>query len=225
MLRKLKLYGELAEFIGHKEFEVKVDSLAKAISFLVNNFPQVEKFMNPQYYQVKVGNYAVNEEEIHHPIGQEDIHIVPVISGAGGRGGLGKVLLGSALIGLAFATGGASLTFAQVPLANAGALTGVAFSSGIAKAAVYFGAALALDGVSQMLFPVPEFKPVSFGGAGSGSGSISETEASGDPRLSYNFSGTQNTGRAGVPVPLVYGEIITGSIIISGALDTDQVRA
>ena len=97
MLRKLKLYGELAEFVGHKEFEIKVDSLAKAVSFLVNNFPQVEKYMNPQYYQVKVGNYAVDEEEIHHPIGQEDIHIVPVIVGAG-RGGLGKILLGAAFI-------------------------------------------------------------------------------------------------------------------------------
>ena len=83
MLRKLKLYGELAEFVGHKEFEIQVDSLAKAVSFLVNNFPQVEKYMNPQYYQVKVGNYAVDKEEIHHPIGQEDIHIVPVIAGAG----------------------------------------------------------------------------------------------------------------------------------------------
>ena len=103
MLRKLKLYGELAEFIGHKEFEIQVDSLAKAVSFLVNNFPQVEKYMNPQYYQVKVGNYSIDQEEIHYPIGQEDIHIVPVISGAG-RGGLGKVLLGAALIGIAFAT-------------------------------------------------------------------------------------------------------------------------
>ena len=75
MLRKVKLYGELAEFIGHKEFEIQVDSLAKAVSFLVNNFPQIEKYMNPKYYQVKVGNYDVGEEEIHHPIGQEDIHL------------------------------------------------------------------------------------------------------------------------------------------------------
>ena len=96
MLRKLKLYGELAEFVGHKEFEIQVDSLAKAVSFLVNNFPQIEKYMNPQYYQVKVGNYAVDKDEIHHPIGQEDIHIVPVISGAGR--GFGKVLLGAALL-------------------------------------------------------------------------------------------------------------------------------
>ena len=208
MLRKLKLYGELAQFVGHKEFEIQVDSLAKAVSFLVNNFPQVEKFMNPQYYQVKVGNYAVNEEEIHHPIGQEDIHFIPVIAGAGG--GTGKILLGAALIGLAFATGGASLTFAQVPLANAGALTGVAFSSGIAKAAVYLGGALVLSGVSEMLFPLP--KPQEF-------------KSEQDPQLSFSFSGTQNTSRAGTPVPIVYGEIVTGSVVISGAIDTQQVQA
>ena len=164
--------------------------------------------MNPQYYQVKVGNYAVNEEEIHHPIGQEDIHIVPVIAGAGG--GTGKILLGAALIGLAFATGGASLTFAQVPLANAGALTGVAFSSGIAKAAVYLGGALVLSGVSEMLFPIPKPK---------------EFKSEQDPQLSFSFSGTQNTSRAGTPVPIVYGEIVTGSVVISGAIDTQQVQA
>ena len=104
MLRKLKLYGELAEFVGHKEFEIQVDSLTKAVSFLINNFPQVEKYMNPKYYQVKVGNYAVSEEEIHHPIGQEDIHIVPVIAGAGR--GMGKILLGAALIGGTIMAGG-----------------------------------------------------------------------------------------------------------------------
>ena len=98
MLRKIKLYGELAEFVGHKEFEVKVDSLAQAVSFLVNNFEGIEKYMNPKYYQVKVGNYAVDESELSHPIGQEDIHFVPVISGAGR--GFGKILLGAALIGI-----------------------------------------------------------------------------------------------------------------------------
>ena len=208
MLRKLKLYGELAKFVGHKEFEIQVDSLAKAVSFLINNFPQVEKYMNPQYYQVKVGNYAVDEEEIHHPIGQEDIHIVPVIGGAGS--GTGKILLGAALIAGAFLTGGASLTFAQVPLANAGAITGIAFSGTIAKAAVYLGAALVLQGVSEMLFPVPKPK---------------EFNSEQDPQLSYSFSGTQNTSRAGTPVPIVYGEIVTGSVVISGAIDTQQVQA
>ena len=199
MLRKLKLYGELAEFVGHKEFEIQVDSLAKAVSFLVNNFPQIEKYMNPQYYQVKVGNYAVDKDEIHHPIGQEDIHIVPVISGAG-RGGLGKVLLGAALIAGAFMLG------------PAGFMTAEKLTTGVilAKSAVYLGASLVLSGVSEMLFPMPKPK---------------EFKSEQDPQLSFSFSGTQNTSRAGTPVPIVYGEIITGSVVISGAIDTQQVQA
>ena len=101
MLRKLKLYGELAEFVGHKEFEIEANNIARAISFLVNNFPKVEPYMNPKYYQVKIGNYAIDKEEIHYPIGEKaDIHIVPVIAGAGR--GLGKILFGAALIGGAF---------------------------------------------------------------------------------------------------------------------------
>jgi len=202
MLRKLKLYGELAKFVGHKEFEIQVDSLAKAVSFLVNNFPQVEKYMNPKYYQVKVGNYAVDKEEIHHPIGQEDIHIVPVISGAGS--GTRNVLLGAALIAGAF----------FVPAALGGAAT-FSLKAGlgggfIAKSMVYLGAGLTIMGVSEMLFPLPKPK---------------EFSSEQDPRISFGFSGTSNTSRAGTPVPLVYGEIITGSVVISGAVDTQQVQA
>ena len=198
MLRKIKLYGELAEFIGHKEFEIQVDSLAKAVSFLINNFPQVEKYMNPKYYQVKVGNYAVDQEEIHHPIGQEDIHIVPVISGAGG--GLGKTLLGAALIGIALINpfGTAAIgTFGGTPLL-------------VSKAVGFLGVSLTLMGVTEMLFPLPKPK---------------EFKSEQDPQLSFNFSGTQNTSRAGTPVPIVYGEIVTGSVVISGAIDTQQVQA
>ena len=206
MLRKLKLYGELAEFVGHKEFEIQVDSLGKAVSFLVNNFPQIEKYMNPQYYQVKVGNYAVNEEEIHHPIGQEDIHIVPVISGAGR--GLGKILLGAALIAGAFIINPALSFSFQSGVTGFGALTGV--SGAITKAAVYLGASLVLSGVSDMLFPLPKPK---------------EFKSEQDPQLSFSFSGTQNTSRAGTPVPICYGEIVTGSVVISGAVDTQQVQA
>ena len=108
MLRKVKLYGELAKFVGHKEFDVQVDTVGKAVSFLIYNFPKLEKYMNPKYYQVKVGNSDISKDEINYPIGNEDIHFIPVIQGAG-RGGLGKVLLGTVLIGVAVATGGTSL--------------------------------------------------------------------------------------------------------------------
>ena len=204
MLRKLKLYGELAEFVGHKEFEIQVDSLAKAVSFLVNNFPQIEKYMNPKYYQVKVGNYVIDKDEIHHPIGQEDIHFIPVITGAGR--GLGKILLGAALIAGAFFM---PIAVPYAPLSFS-LKTGFVGGSLLAKSMVYLGSALVLSGVSDMLFPVPKPK---------------EFKSEQDPQVSFSFSGTQNTSRAGTPVPIVYGEIVTGSVVISGAVDTQQVQA
>ena len=210
MLRKIKLYGELAEFVGHKEFEVKADTLASAISFLVNNFEGIDKFMNPKYYQVKVGNYAIDESEIYHPIGKEDIHFTPVISGAGR--GFGRILLGAALIGLAF-----------IPFAGSGTGLGMLFGKGpvfgihklgqvcmLSKALVGVGASLVLSGVSEMLFPLPKFD---------------DFDSEQDPKLSFSFNGIQQTNRAGTPVPIVYGEIFTGSVVISASVDTEQVQA
>ena len=207
MLRKIKLYGELAKFIGHKEFEVKVESLSHAVSFLINNFEGVEKYMSPKHYQVKVGNYAVDESELCHPIGQEDIHFIPVITGAGR--GLGKVLLGAALIAGAFMFSPMTLGSFTAKGVAAGA-TPFAKIGFLAKASLYVGTSLVLSGVSDMLFPLPKFEGF---------------ESEEDPRLSFNFNGIQNTSRAGTPVPIVYGEIFTGSVVISASVDTEQVQA
>ena len=202
MLRKIKLYGELSEFVGHKEFDVQVSNTRQAVSFLINNFPELESYMSPRYYQVKIGNYDIDESELAYPIGQEDIHFIPAISGAGR--GFGKILLGAALIGASFFSIGTS------------AGLGVGFAKGFAKVGLIqkglasIGVALVLGGVSDLLFPVPE--PEKF-------------NSEEDPQLSFNFSGVQNTSRAGTPVPIVYGEIITGSVVISAAIDVNQVEA
>ena len=200
MLRKLKLYGELAEFIGHKEFEVKVNSISQAVSFLVCNFPKSEAYIAERSYKVLVGDYEVGEDELAHPIGQSDLHFVPVIAGAGGT--TRKILGGAALIGLGVLSGGA--TFA------ASGFTGVGFLGTATAVAGNIGIGLVLSGVSDLLPPVPKTPDFS-----------SEQ----DPRLSFQFSGIQNTSRAGTPVPIVYGEIFTGSVVISAGVDTEQVRA
>ncbi len=206
MLRKLKLYGQLAEFIGHKEFEIKVDSVSQAVSFLVHNFPEVESYMSPKYYQVKVGNYDIGDDELAYPVGKEDIHFIPAISGAGR--GFGKILLGGLLIGAAFMNPALGLSsFAKTQVGSAVAFGKLGF---LTKAAVYVGASLVLQGVTDLLFPLPE--PESF-------------NSEEDPQLSFSFSGVQNTSRAGTPVPIVYGEIFTGSVVISAAVDTNQVDA
>ena len=211
MLRKLKLYGELASFVGHKEFEIEVHNLPQAISFLRNNFPEVESYMNPKYYQVKIGNYEISKDELDFPIGQQDIHIVPVISGAGS--GFRNVLIGGLLIGASFFFPGAGLfgttSFAGVSAAGAtgaGVVAGSVLGTAIGTGLSAIGAGLILQGVGEMLYPTqdPTFED--------------------NPQISFNFSGTQNTARAGTPVPIVYGEIFTGSVVISGDVDTEAVQ-
>ena len=204
MLNKIKLYGDLAEITGHNEFEALVNSTGQAVSFLINNFPQLESHMANRYYKVLVDEQEIDEQEIHFPIGRSEIKFVPVIQGAGGN--LGRVLLGGALIAVGMGAFGA---FAGKAV-SFGA-QGIGFSKAAlgAKAAFGIGAALVLSGVSGMLFPMPK---------------MPEFSSEQDPRLSFSFSGTQQTSRAGTPVPLVYGEIITGSVVISGGIDTEQVQ-
>ena len=205
MLRKVKLYGKLAKFVGHKEFDVEVNSVGQAVSFLINNFPQLEQYMSPKSYQVKVGTFDIDESEIYYPVGKEDIHFVPAITGAGR--GFGKILLGAALIGATFLTGGVT---GAAFFKGAGVVGSFANAGFLTKITIGIGASLVLSGVSDMLFPLP--KPEDY-------------NSEQDPQLSFSFSGLQNTSRAGTPVPIIYGEIMTGSVVISAAIDTNQVEA
>ena len=198
MLSKVKLYGDLANFVGHKEFDVKVNSVAQAVSFLINNFPETEKYMTNRYYKVLVNEYEIDNTQIHEPTGRQEISFVPVITGAGGN--TGKILLGAALIAIAIVNpfGAAAIgTFGGTPIA-------------VSTAVGTIGVGLALSGVSGLLFPVP--KPKDF---------TNEQ----DPRISFGFGGIQQSSRAGSSHPIVYGEIFTGSVVISAGIDNEQVRA
>ena len=203
MLKTIKLYGDLKEITGHSELDAHVNSVGDSIRFLLMNWPQLEAHMNTQYYQVLTDGTDIGEEEIHYPVAEE-IKIVPVIAGAGGN--TGKILLGAAMIGLAFATAGSSVAL-QGGLLSA---KGWAAASWTTTSLFTIGAGLAIGGVAGMLFPVP--KPEKF-------------ENDQDPRISFDFGGTPNTSRAGTTHPIVYGEIMTGSTVISMNLTTDQVTA
>lgn len=96
------------------------------------------------------------------------------------------------------------------------ALIALSFIPGIGALGVSLmigvGASLALGGVAQLLTPVPQLPTGSSG-----------TDTNNDPRKSYSFSGIQQTSRQGVPVPIVYGETLVGSVVISAGVDTVQV--
>jgi len=200
MLRKIKLYGELAKFLGQKTFEAEVNNAAQAIRFLVVNFPKLEKHMSDRHYKVILDNWELKEKELHYPSGTNDIKIVPVVGGAGGN--FGQVLLGAALIGAAFLAPGSTLVFGKgfgASLAGANLIG--------AKGAFLVGSALVLNGIAGMLTPVQTIP-----------------ESNQDPRRSFNFSGIQNTSKAGVAVPVIYGRTMTGSVVISANITNEQVE-
>ena len=202
MLRKIKLYGKLAKFIGHRVLEADVATAAEAVRFLLANWPELEAHMSDQHYRVSIGTYDLVAEELHDPAGAAPISFVPVVAGAGA---VGRILAGVALIALAFIPGIGTATAAAIA---AGAKAGLTV---VGTALFGLGASLALGGVAQLLTPTPKVPQ----GA----------DKQDDPRKSYSFSGVQNTSRAGTPVPIVYGETLVGSVVISAGIDTVQVAA
>jgi predicted phage tail protein len=188
MLRKIKLYGRLAKFIGKRVLRAEVASTAEAVRFLLANWPELERHMQDQHYRVSVGDYKLSEDELGHPVGQQEIKFVPVVTGAGATG---RIIAGVALIALA----------AFVPL--------VAFGVALNAAVIGIGASLVLGGVAELLTPTPKVPQ--------------GPDTQDDPRKSYSFSSIQNTSRQGTPVPICYGEVYVGSVVISGGIDTVQV--
>jgi predicted phage tail protein len=207
MLRKIKLYGKLAKFIGHRVLEADVATAAEAVRFLLANWPELEAHMSDQHYRVSIGTYDLAAEELHDPAGQAPISFVPVMAGAGG--GALKIIVGIALIALSFGIG--SIAAGAAFAASSVALSGLSTIAFAVNALAYLGAALILGGVAQLLTPTAKLSQ--------------GVDSEGDPRKSYSFSGVQNTSRAGVPVPVVYGETLVGSVVISAGIDIVQVAA
>ena len=205
MLRKIKLYGKLAKFIGKRVLEADVATAAEAVRFLLANWPELEAHMNDQHYRVSVGKYDLDLEELHHPAGAAPISFVPVVSGAGA---VGRIIAGVALIALSFGIASLAAGAALAGSLSGFALQAIAFGT---QAGLLAGIGLALGGVAQLLTPMPTVPQ----GA----------DTQDDPRKSYSFSGIQNTSRQGVPVPIVYGETVVGSVVISAGIDTVQVVA
>lgn len=204
MLRKIKLYGNLAEFCGgQNEFEAVANTTADAIKFLAVNFEGLDKHMSEQFYQVKLGNTPLDYEELIYPAGYEEIKIIPVVSGSGN---IGKILAGVALIAIGFGFAGGFAgkigfgEFLKAPLFNAttGALSWTSLAGKL-------GILLVLNGLAGLLTPTPE---------------VDDSE--GDPRNSFSFSGIQNTARAGTAIPVIYGDVITGSIPVSARVVTED---
>ena len=205
MLRRIKLYGSLAKFIGKRVLYADVASAAEAVRFLVANWPEVRQHMGDKHYKVFVGDWNIFTDELHAPAGQQEIKIVPVV---GGAGKVGQIIAGVALVAF-------SLAFPGI---------GAAIGGAVMTQIGLIGGALILGGVAQLLTPTPQLGVTATGNAGGLGGTGIGADSGKDPRKSYNFSGIQNVSRQGLSVPVIYGETVVGSVVVSAGIDVDKVK-
>ena len=195
MLKKIKVYGTLRKFLGQAEFEVDLNTPREAISFLVCNFKGIEKHMADQFYTIQVGAKVITEDLLNLN-SKDDIKIIPVV-----HGNFLPILLGAGALFGSSAIGTTLLGSKLLATLATSVLTSI-------------GTSLVIDGVTQMLAPQQN--------------NLSPTgQDSLDPAAlasNYSFTGLTNISRAGVPVNLVYGEIVVGSIVVSNGVDTVQVE-
>jgi len=187
-LRTIKVYGNLRKFLGRSTFEAAVNSPQQAYSFLKANFAGLEKHMNNQLYQVKMGGRVVTQDFVS-TTGQGEIQIIPVAVGSDFvfnfvRDAFNFVAQNFVPFVTAFFTGGTSLLLQTAALTLA----------------------------SDLLTPDIPSTPVS---------SVGDT----DPNIrgSYSFTGIQNVSSSGVPIPILYGYVYSGSILISSGVDNVQL--
>jgi len=202
-MKVVKVYGALREQLGQSRFEFVADTPAQALKALLVNFPGLEKWLldsekHGVAYRVTVGNQPVYNDDVSGlflPWSEQEVFsITPVLMGAGN--GAGSIILGVALIAASiFIPGATAIGF------------GMQFGA-ISMSVGVIGAGLILGGVAQIISPTP--KPPG----------IAEEPT----RLESNsFSGIVNTTRQGVAVPIAYGRVFAGSVVLSAGLDVDQV--
>lgn len=145
-MRKVHLYGALAAQFGDcHEFEI--ETIREAIEALVANFPGFSAALRAGHFRVVVGREAETGLEMDagmlagFKLGRQDLHIIPAIEGES-RGGLGKILAGVALLGLAAVTAGGVGAFMTMPLWGTTTMGSVVGSIGLG---------ITLRGVSSLI--------------------------------------------------------------------------
>ena len=196
-LKKIKVYGRLRKFLGQSYFEAAVASPKQAFHFLIANFPEVENHMMNQFYKIKMGGMEITEDLLSLQ-SDEDIQIIPIAIGAKG------VVIGGLL------TAGGTAAAAATTGFFATAIGGIA-----ATALTTIGTNMLINEATNLLMPRQDIP----------SGVMADSFSQNDPTFqSFGFGSIQNVARAGVPIPIIYGEVFTGSVVISSGIDTVQVE-
>ena len=196
-VKKIYLHGTLGEQFGSC-IELAINTPIEAIRALCLMVKGFQKEFEHYDYKIIKGElkrgWCLTEETVQMNIASDEVHFIPIVAGSGGKKGIGQLITGIVLIGLAFTGVGAGLA------GFLGVTTG--------KLAI-MGAVLALGGLAKMNAKTPQF-------------SMSNMEPA-DRRPSFVFQGATNTTEQGNVIPLVYGRIRCGSQVVAQGMDTVNI--
>jgi predicted phage tail protein len=196
-MQTVYLNGGLSQF-GEK-WTTQCKDIASIFKLIECQTPGFKKYLTDAAeadvgFEIQRGSeFLENPEELLLSLNDEDIIITEVPSGS--KSGGAKILAAIAIVALLVINPG--LIFSQVT--TTATATGTSATIGglnaLGLAVTSLAVNLAITGITQLLAPGPETEP--------------------DKKDSYLFSGPSNNGRQGLPVPILYGELIVGGMPIS----------
>jgi len=213
-MKEVVLNGFLGEKYG-RDWKIKAKNIGDVFACIEANKPSFRRDMiefaeSGGDISIQCGDtFIEDEEELLYSIGPDDIIITPLPAGA--KGGASKLLMAALIVGSFFLPGSQGLLLSGKFLASK-----VALKAGIASAAGGLAAGgigalnigglllagvatgLAMQGLGQMMAPDP---------------SVDGVEANDE----YLFDTPQNTIAQNNIVPVLFGEMIVGGVIISTA--------
>ncbi|WLG43222.1 tail assembly protein [Pseudomonas sp. FP1740] len=184
------LSGSLAKTFGREHRRLlESGTVTEAFSALRNTLDGFEDFIRDASRRgTRFAIFRNRENVIEDRFtlgGTTELRIVPVISGSK-SGGLFQTVLGVVLIVV-----GVVVT----------ALSGGS-ASPVGAALISTGIAMTIGGVLQMLSPTPKTPS-------------QQDQAVTENKPSYLFNGAFNSTQQGLPVPIVYGQMLVGSSVIA----------
>lgn len=222
MQQVVRLLGDLGERYGAEHVYQNLRTPADAIKLLCINYPAFKTELIAAHesgigYRVLQAGVDLNLDDLHLPIGQNDLIVTPVLVGQDGGG---QILAGIGLIAASFLFPGAGLFGASAFGAFGGPIAAASTLTSIGTALSVVGASMVLGGVTQMLSPQPELPNGGVSVRNDFQATRPESVNRGfDGQQSYAYLGAQNTVGVGATIPVAYGKVLIGSHVISADVD------
>lgn len=196
----VRFYGSLKQF--GTEFNLDCKTPAEVVHALTSQIPKLRQFIQQGLFTVRVGREYLDNRYLEQGLNQHlkddaTVHFTPVLKGSK-KAGLFQTIVGAVMV-----------------------VVGVATSWAGGSALVVAGIGLMAGGAAQMLTKMPTMRGVTQTGAVKPESTKSKQE---EKKQSTSFSNLSNMVAQGKSMPLAYGLIRTGTLVISQGVETMDVE-